>query len=247
MQPFSSQLFGMGSVPGPTILMKLLRGEITKDDVEAEFERMEEERRSSGVQREAMRQFFECHDCTLSGKGDDAFKPVDEFGCRKSSELIYKVLSKGCWRRCTECSKAAKGLAGAAPGGAAAGAAHSSSRMERMRHDGELVLTCKICKQDKEHHLFPKEVLHNRKNRKLRCTACHQVKCPQCKIHKDFRQFHFNRQTDTYATLCLECDLYQCHGPCGKLLKRNMFSTDSFKNLKKRNTPLRCQQCNSKQ
>ena len=32
--------------------MKWLRGEIIKDDVEEEFERMEEERRSSGVQRE---------------------------------------------------------------------------------------------------------------------------------------------------------------------------------------------------
>ena len=122
MQPFSSQLFGMGSVPGPTILMKLLRGEISADDVETEFEHMEEERRSSGVQREAMRQLFECHACTLKGNGDDAFKPVEDYGCRTSSELMVKVLSKGCWRRCTDCSNKAKGLFGIA-GGAAGGAA----------------------------------------------------------------------------------------------------------------------------
>ena len=63
---------------------------------------------------------------------------------------------------------------------------------------------------------------------------------------KDSRQYHYNRQTDTYAPLCNECNLIQRHGPCGKLLKRKMFSTDSFKNQKKRNTPLRCKLCTKK-
>ena len=41
MQTFSPGLFAHGPPPGPDILMRLLRGELTVDEVDAEFERME--------------------------------------------------------------------------------------------------------------------------------------------------------------------------------------------------------------
>ena len=40
MQPFSSGLFAHGPPPGPHILMRLLRREISPDDVDAEFEKL---------------------------------------------------------------------------------------------------------------------------------------------------------------------------------------------------------------
>ena len=43
MQPFSPGLFAHGPPPGPHILMRLLRGEILVDDVDAEFEQLRRE------------------------------------------------------------------------------------------------------------------------------------------------------------------------------------------------------------
>ena len=43
MQPFSPGLFAHGPPPGPHILMRLLRGEILADDVDAEFDQLRRE------------------------------------------------------------------------------------------------------------------------------------------------------------------------------------------------------------
>ena len=61
-----------------------------------------------GGRGDPMRALYPCHLCQLLGKGDDAWKPVEDFGCRRSSELASGVLSQGCWRRCVECSQTHK-------------------------------------------------------------------------------------------------------------------------------------------
>ena len=43
MQPFSPGLSAHGPPPGPHLLMRLLRGEILADDVDAEFEQLRRE------------------------------------------------------------------------------------------------------------------------------------------------------------------------------------------------------------
>ena len=189
-----------------------------------------------------MRALYPCHLCQLLGKGDDAWKPVEDFGCRRSSELVSKVLSQGCWRRCVECSNTVK----ANKATTAAAGVREADKLKRMEEAGELTLVCKICKNEKEHHCFPIKIVRNRHVQKPRCTDCHQIKCRQCGVLKHYEEFYWNRQVDpdgTSATLCYACDLHECQGPCGKKLSRKMFSTQSWKNYRKMNTPLRCEAC----
>ena len=44
MQAFSPALFGHGPPPGPHTLMRLLRGDLARDQVEGEFDRLLEEK-----------------------------------------------------------------------------------------------------------------------------------------------------------------------------------------------------------
>ena len=45
MQAFSPALFGHGPPPGPHILMRLLRGDLARDQVEGEFDRLLEQKK----------------------------------------------------------------------------------------------------------------------------------------------------------------------------------------------------------
>ena len=60
MQPFSPALFGHGPPVGPHVLMRLLRGELAREDVEAEFDRLLEEKKLQGCETELMAMHWEC-------------------------------------------------------------------------------------------------------------------------------------------------------------------------------------------
>ena len=60
MQPFSPALFGHGPPAGPHVLMRLLRGELAPEDVEAEFDRLLEEKKLQGCETELMAMHWEC-------------------------------------------------------------------------------------------------------------------------------------------------------------------------------------------
>ena len=60
MQPFSPALFGHGPPVGPHVLMRLLRGELAPGDVEAEFDRWQEQKKLEGCETELMAMHWEC-------------------------------------------------------------------------------------------------------------------------------------------------------------------------------------------
>ena len=60
MQPFSPALFGHGPPAGPHVMMRLLRGELAPEDVEAEFDRLLEEKKLQGCETELMAMHWEC-------------------------------------------------------------------------------------------------------------------------------------------------------------------------------------------
>ena len=55
MQPFSPGLFSHGPPPGPHILMRLLRGDIEADAMDAEFERLRREAKERSAERDLMK------------------------------------------------------------------------------------------------------------------------------------------------------------------------------------------------
>ena len=60
MQAFSPALFGHGPPPGPYILMSLLRGDLARDQVEGEFDRLLEEKKLRGFETDLLAMPWEC-------------------------------------------------------------------------------------------------------------------------------------------------------------------------------------------
>ena len=55
MQAFSPALFSQGPSPGPVTLMRLLRDEITPEEVDEEFARLKRESQDRGVEKNLMK------------------------------------------------------------------------------------------------------------------------------------------------------------------------------------------------
>ena len=112
MQPFSPGLFAHGPPPGPHILMRLLRGELSVSDVDDEFERMEREKKEAGAERSLLKMLWECKACRLMGE-EAYMKPMEDFGVQSAFHFTHKLLPQGAWARCSRCSRQRKGKLGA--------------------------------------------------------------------------------------------------------------------------------------
>ena len=60
MQAFSPALYGHGPPPGPDILMRLLLGDLARDQVEGEFDRLLEEKKLHGCETDLLVMPWEC-------------------------------------------------------------------------------------------------------------------------------------------------------------------------------------------
>ena len=60
MQAFSPALFGHGPPPGPDVLLRLLRGDLARDQVEGEFDRLLEEKRLHGCETDLLAMPWDC-------------------------------------------------------------------------------------------------------------------------------------------------------------------------------------------
>ena len=102
MQPFSPGLFAHGPPPGPHILMRLLRGDIETDGVDAEFDRMRQEARDRSAEKDLMKMHWQCQACFLEGRAD-YMKPMLDFNVRCAADFVNKLLPQGAWTRCSRC------------------------------------------------------------------------------------------------------------------------------------------------
>ena len=60
MQAFSPALFGHGPPPGPHILIRFLRGDLARDQVDGEFDRLLEQKKLQGCETELLSMPWEC-------------------------------------------------------------------------------------------------------------------------------------------------------------------------------------------
>ena len=73
-QPFSPGLFLRGPPVGPHVLMRLLRGEIGPNDVEDEFDRLEQAGKDANRETQLMKMKWTCRSCEL--QGEDSARPT---------------------------------------------------------------------------------------------------------------------------------------------------------------------------
>ena len=80
VQPYSPDLFRQGQLPGPRILMEVLRGNISSAEARAEWRRVEHERakgKKAGEWSQSM--MLPCRSCTLKNNGKEVLKRLRTF------------------------------------------------------------------------------------------------------------------------------------------------------------------------
>ena len=93
--------------------MRLLRGEIGPDAVDAEFERLKKEAKETSAEKDVMKMVWHCQSCYLQGR-EDYMKPMEAFGVRWPTDFVERLLPQGAWTRCTQCCHALRGQVGLA-------------------------------------------------------------------------------------------------------------------------------------
>ena len=104
VQPYSPHLFRQGELPGPNILMRLLRGDIQEDQVDEEFTRFERVANESSAETSLLKMHWNCTSCKLLGE-EDWCKPMADFNVHRDWHFRNKLLPEGAWARCAECNK----------------------------------------------------------------------------------------------------------------------------------------------
>ena len=134
-QPFSPGLFAHGPPPGPHILMRLLRGEISADRIDAEFDRLQRQSLDTSAEKDLMRMHWRCQSCYLQGR-EDHTKPMAAFGVRCPADFVSRLLPQGAWARCGSCATAIHA------------AVLQSRNSERQEEAAALTHVCSACGED---------------------------------------------------------------------------------------------------
>ena len=169
-QPFSPALFCQGPAVGPTVLLRVLRGELLAEQAEAEFDRMEEAKKATGVETDLLKMRWPCMACRLAGR-NDFIKPLQDFNVRKPSEFVWRLLPQGAWSRCIPCSKERRGRLGSGAGGNA----NNDTNIQRQLAAGRAMLECKCCSSSKTRSEFWEDDWRHRAVGIL-CKACQPLK-----------------------------------------------------------------------
>ena len=163
VQAFSPGLFAHGPPPGPHILMRLLRGEVAADNVDAEFERLRSEAARGAAEKDVMRMHWQCQSCFLQGREYHTLAMAD-FGVRNPCEFVAHLLPQGAWSRCSCCKGAARATAVRTAVGA--------SNRERQDAATATKHVCKQCGEEKMKADFWPADWRRKASRASSCKSC---------------------------------------------------------------------------
>ena len=110
-QPYSPHLFRQGEMPGPHMLMRVLRGQITCEDAKAEWKRIEKQKAqtpSATTGNWNVNMPLPCRRCTDDAKGIEVWKPMQQFDMRSLSlldDIWNKVVAQGQDLLCRKCTQ----------------------------------------------------------------------------------------------------------------------------------------------
>ncbi len=235
LRPFSPFLFTAGSPPGPDILMKKLRGEIT-GSCEELLELFGADLQTKAT--DPMQAEYMCTQCLLNGS-PDYMKKAKEFGVTTPAELLTKILMDGAWTRCQKCVGEAivRRKKPQAPSTMTREQLQVNAALADEEADNERG-ECTICGQSKprtQSH-FPATMLHNwqRNANVLRCRQCHI--CNMCKKVHASRHFSHGSQT------CIDCEVFAC-AACKEDKTATRYGTQALKDHRHRGDRLVCDAC----
>ena len=157
-QPFSPALFAHGPPPGPHILMRLLRGEISADSVDVEFERLQRDATESSAEKDVMRMHWQCRLCFLQGR-EDHTKSMEGFGVRCPADFVSQLLVQGAWARCGQCAAAAR-------------AERLSAYNLRLQAEASSSHKCQACGEELEKDRFWPVDWRSHRTRGISCKEC---------------------------------------------------------------------------
>ena len=114
VQPYSPHLFRQGQMPGPTILMQMLRREITTNEAKQAWRDVEKTAAQKDTERKKTEQKWlramplPCRDCS-NDEDQTTWKPIRAFGALYTTEAeIWKeIVSKGQDLQCSQCARKA--------------------------------------------------------------------------------------------------------------------------------------------
>ena len=107
MQPYSPELFRQGQLPGPKILLQVLRGTMTTKQAQAAWADIEAERqhRAAHAKEWPQSMLLPCRLCTLQNGGTEVRKPLEAFTVATNTVDLWKVVARGQDLACIKCER----------------------------------------------------------------------------------------------------------------------------------------------
>ena len=104
VQPYSPHLFRQGALPGPDLLMKVLRGTMTSAEAKQAWKAVENAQQAKPKDKWPFAMMLSCRGCTDKNKGEEVLKPLSAFTSkRKVNGLWEETISKGQDLMCGKC------------------------------------------------------------------------------------------------------------------------------------------------
>ena len=225
LSAFPRQIFTRGPPAGPHILMKKLRGDITAEEVAAQFSEIPPKKSKKKQQPDPLMILHTCSHCFLSGRPDYK-KPARAFGVTAPQEVLSKILVDGAWTRCLQCREHAED----ARRRAKLPEMYSSKTLEAERESKEgSGIRCTKCMKWRPYEFFrATAVQHRNRNKTVICNVCQDLrKCDKCQAWCQPTAFRTARgvQLDT----CKACMGIDCSA-CGKNLSTDSFTLHDIRN-----------------
>ena len=104
VQPYSPQLFRQGELPGPTILMQVLRGDLETNGAKRLWEQVEKDnarKQKDGEWPATM--MLPCASCTRKNGGEEVRKRLCTFTSATKLEDMWRTIAKGQSLECIRC------------------------------------------------------------------------------------------------------------------------------------------------
>ena len=104
VEPYSPQLFRQGALPGPDLLMKVLRGTMTTAEAKQAWKEVENAQEQKPKDKWPFAMMLPCRGCTEKNKGKEVLKPLSAFTAKRTVHGLWEeTISKGQDLMCGRC------------------------------------------------------------------------------------------------------------------------------------------------
>ena len=224
LQAFARQLFARGEPPGPSILMRKLRGELKPEDIKDAFiTELERKKKLGGEQyKDFLKIQYRCTHCFLSGR-TDFMKFPRAFGVYVAKDMLDQIFADGAWTRCLPCRELADALR--VERQELEVYTSDASRVKARMQGDEDGMLCSKCDTKRPLEYYSATSIHHRSRDKNHiCVVC------TCLTHCEVCRIVFARPINAPSSRCKECRYVPCVA-CGNEKHARDFDATSVNNF----------------